>query len=249
MLRLLRHPLRLFTRLSGFLFSVFQVSWAYFLLKKQGPISPGNRESWMHQSAIRLAKALRVKIAVYGNIPKKGLIASNHLSYLDIVVIASIAPGIFVSKNEVRYWPIIGFLSTWAGTLYLRRDRRADVANVGRRIADNLMAERRVIVFPEGTSSNGREVLPFHSSLFSPSIKTKTRVTPCQLSYSEPGNDPENLVCYWGSMLFLTHFLKLLTLDSIQATLKFGEEIHENQNRKQLAKLAHQQVVELGSNF
>jgi hypothetical protein len=50
-------------------------------------------------------------------------------------------------------------------------------------------------------------------------------------------------------MLFLTHFLKLLTLDSIQATLKFGEEIHENQNRKQLAKLAHQQVVELGSNF
>ena len=214
-----------------------------------GPISPGNRESWMHQSAIRLAKALKVKIAVSGKTPENGLIASNHLSYIDIVVIASIAPGIFVSKNEVRYWPIIGFLSTWAGTLYLRRDRRADVANVGSQIADNLLAGRRVIVFPEGTSSDGRNILPFHSSLFSPSVKTRTPVTPCQISYSEPGNDPEKLVCYWGSMLFLLHFLKLLTLESIQATLKFGEEIHDSQNRKQLAKLSHQRVVELGTNF
>jgi lyso-ornithine lipid O-acyltransferase len=213
----------------------------------QGPISSPSRESWTRQSAIRLAKALRVNISVDGNIPRKGLIASNHLSYIDIVVIASIAPGVFVSKNEVRYWPIIGFLSTWAGTLYLRRDRRADVAKVGGQIADNLKEGRRVIVFPEGTSSNGRTVLPFHSSLFSPSVKTNTPVTPCHLSYSEISNDPENLVCYWGSMLFLTHFLKLLTLDSIHATLEFGEAIQENLNRKQLATLAHRQVVELGS--
>lgn len=196
----------------------------------------------MHQSAQRLANALQVKINVCGTVPQNGLIASNHLSYIDILVLGAVTPGIFVSKNEVRYWPIIGFLSTWAGTLYLRRDRRADVAKVGRQMAGYLSAQRRVIVFPEGTSSDGIDVLPFHSSLFSPSVRTSTQVTPCYLSYTEPGNDPEHLICYWGSMLFLTHFLKLLTLESIQATLKFGESIEGGQNRKQLATLAHQQV-------
>ncbi len=242
---MIRHPLRLVFRLVGFLAFFVQAAVAYFRLKLAGPISHQDRERWTHESAKKLTRVLCVNVTNKGRIPTQGIIASNHLSYIDIVAIASVAPGVFVSKSEVRYWPIIGFLSSWAGTLYLNRELRSDVAKVGKRIAKLLRTGRRVIVFPEGTSSNGASVLPLHSSLFFPAVATKARVTPCHLSYSEPGNDPENTVCYWGSMLFLTHFLNLLTIESIEAQLIFGDSITNHTDRKQLSETVHHRIVEL----
>ena len=244
---LFRHPFRLIKRLLSFGAYLIQTVWKFLCLRRHGPLSHRARSAWLHESAQQLAEKLRLRVQVSGRIPDHGLITSNHLSYLDIVAIASVAPSIFVSKNEVRYWPVIGLLSTWAGTLYLKRQRRADVGRVSQQIAIHLADRRRVVVFPEGTSSDGSQILPFHSSLFSPAVDTKSIVTPCYLSYSEPGNDPAHRVCYWGSMLFFTHFLQLLTLESIQATLCFGENLPaaECGDRKRLSTLAQKQVVTL----
>ena len=242
---MLRHPFRLIGRLVGFLVFFALAALGYFRMRLAGPISQEAREHWTHQSAKKLARLLRVNVTSKGTIPSCGMIASNHLSYIDIVVIASVAPGVFVSKSEVRFWPIIGFLSNWAGTLYLNRDLRSDVAKIGKQIAKLLRSGKRVIVFPEGTSSSGASVLPLHSSLFFPAVATKAVVTPCYLSYSEPGNDPENTVCYWGSMLFLTHFLNLLTLESIDAQLIFGNSVSNHTDRKRLSAVVYDQIVEL----
>ena len=235
---------RRFTAFCGF---VIIVSARYLTLRWHGPLSSSDRERWTQESAQRLARALNLKITVTGALPDAGLIASNHLGYLDIIAIATVTPGIFVSKSEVRYWPVIGFLSQWAGTLYLNRKRRSEVGKVGRQITHYLESGRRVIVFPEGTSSDGNTVLPFHSSLFAPALKSRCPVTPCHIRYDEPNQDPGHHVAYWGSMLFLTHFLKLLMLDWIHATLSYGPPIHAATNRKSLAVTTHQQVMQLAT--
>ena len=123
---LFRHPFRLIKRLLSFGAYLIQTVWKFLCLRRHGPLSHRARSAWLHESAQQLAEKLRLRVQVSGRIPDHGLITSNHLSYLDIVAIASVAPSIFVSKNEVRYWPVIGLLSTWAGTLYLKRQRRAD---------------------------------------------------------------------------------------------------------------------------
>ncbi|MCS1409436.1 MAG: 1-acyl-sn-glycerol-3-phosphate acyltransferase [Verrucomicrobia subdivision 3 bacterium] len=247
MLSIVRHPLRFIWRLGSFTGFILSLSFNYLRLRAQGPVSTERRQAWMKSSALRLANILKLRIRRLGDIPESGIIASNHLSYLDIVVIATVAPGIFVSKSDVRYWPVIGALSAWAGTLYVSRNRRADVARVSLEMATALKANHRVIVFPEGTSSDGQSVLDFHSSLFSPAEATQCPVTPCCLRYREPGNDPEHRVCYWGSMLFLTHFLILLTLEYIEVALKFGQPITEPTPRKQLAKSIYAKVSQLAA--
>ncbi len=239
------HPIRLAARLIAFASFVVRASFSYLKLRLRGEVHPEHRREWMQQSAQHLCRVLHLETQTYGTLPPTGLIASNHLGYLDIIALGATLPSTFVSKSDVRYWPIVGFLSTWAGTIYLNRRKKTDVAKVGRQVAAHLNEGRRVIVFPEGTSSDGSQILPFHSSLFSPAVSTKSPITPCHLSYSEPGNQAEQTVCYWGDMLFLTHFLNLLTLESIHATIVFGEALPSESTRKELAKQTFDQVVDL----
>ncbi len=234
-LLIVKHPIRFLTRGFGFFAFAIGAITRYAQRRLRGPLSHATRAEWMQGCARRLATLLHVEIQTIGTPPSHGLIAANHLSYLDIIVIASVAPGVFVSKNEVRYWPLIGLLSTWSGTLYLKRTQRSDVARINRAVGTALQEKRRVIVFPEGTSSDGRQVLPFHASLFSPAVTTQSTTTPCRLRYQEPGNDPEHRICYWGDMLFLTHFLNLLCLERIQAELRFFDSLPPATHRKQLA--------------
>ena len=240
-----RHPIRLTIRLIAFACFVARASISYFKLRIKGTVSPASRASWMQRRAQQLCKILHLETKIVGTPPEIGLIASNHLGYLDIVALASILPSVFVSKSDFRYWPVIGLLSTWAGTIYLNRRKKSDVAKVNRKVAQHLKTGRRVIVFPEGTSTDGSQVLPFHSSLFSPSVMTNSPVTPCHLSYTEPGNQAGKTVCYWGNMLFLTHFLNLLTLESIQTSIVLGDQIQPEASRKELAKKTQEQVVKL----
>ncbi len=243
---ILRHPFRFLWKLGALAGFIWRLILHYRWLRKGGVLSAEDQQQWMQSNAQRLARLLRLRIRCAGRTPQSGLIASNHLGYLDIVTLATATPGIFVSKSEVRRWPLIGMLSVWGGTLYLRRARRTDVARISREIADALKAKQRVIIFPEGTSTNGRQVLNFHSSLFSPAAAAQSPVTPCFIRYREPGNDPENRVCYWGTAWFLPHFLNLLALERIEAELLFGKPIAAA-TRKQLANAAHASVIQLAA--
>ncbi len=127
-----------------------------------------SRALWQQRAARRHLRIFRFEAEVSGAIPAHGLLVSNHLSYLDILVLAAITPAMFVAKREVRSWPVLGWFTQLAGTLFIDRERRMHVGPVNAEIQTALEHGALVVLFPEGTSSDGRTVLPFRSSLLEP---------------------------------------------------------------------------------
>jgi 1-acyl-sn-glycerol-3-phosphate acyltransferase len=152
---------------------------------------------------------------------------------------------VFVSKSEVRGWPVIGWLTRCGGTLFVRRDQRGDVARLTSDFRSPIDAGVVVALFPEGTSSAGRLVLPFRSSLFEPAAAHQWPVTPFWLAYSASEGSVEEEVCYWGDMTFLPHLLRLLSIEQITATVSYGDPPPTARCRKELARALHREVCNL----
>ena len=177
--------------------------------------------------------------------PPHGLIVSNHLSYLDILCISSIAPCVFVSKSEVRKWPVFGRLATNGGTIYIDRESKADAHRVAKEIEEALRSGVRVVLFPEGTSSDGSGVLRFHAPLFESAVRASAVITPAALLYDMSSGDPARDVCYWGDMTFGTHFLKLLSKGDVRAKVMVGKSRQGLASRKEASAQLRKDVVEL----
>lgn len=204
------------------------------------------RSEWMSRSAQALLKCVNVRAEYIGEPPRSGLLVSNHLGYLDILVLGARQPAVFVSKAEVRHWPALGFLAGLAGTLFVRRERRGDVSPLNEQMAALVQAGVVVIVFPEGTSSDGAKVLPFFSALLEPAAASGCPVTPACIRYAVADGVVADEVCYWRDMTFGPHFLNLLTKREIRATVRFGAPRAAGENRKQLSRELHQAVRSLG---
>jgi lyso-ornithine lipid O-acyltransferase len=203
------------------------------------------RAVWCQRWALRFMDVLGVELTCRGLPPANGLLVCNHLSYLDIVVLSAARKQIFLSKREVKTWPIIGALSRCAGTLYVNRERRGDVAKLQNAFAGVIDAGLPLTLFPEGTSSDGANVLPFYSSLLEPAVRGGWTVTPAWLGYGLDEGSVANEVCYWRDMTFLPHFLNLLRKKRIYATVVFGETVPQMSCRKELAATLRDEVVRL----
>jgi len=166
------------------------------------------------------------------------LLVSNHLSYVVVVVFASQLDCLFVSKKDVESWPIIGSLCRSFGTIFIDRRNQRDLARVNGEIAQALEDGRGVILFAEGTSSEGSTVLPFRSSLLEAAARGAFPVSYAAVSYRALGDDPPASlsVCWWGDMTFGSHFTELLRLKRIQATVSFGSDDIRAYDRKVLAE-------------
>lgn len=203
------------------------------------------RAEWLTAACRRVLASLGMSVVSQGPIPSFGLVVSNHLSYLDILCYSSIAPSIFVSKSEVRGWPVFGRLATNGGTIYVDRKSRTDAGRVAREIEDALTSGIRVVLFPEGTSTGGDTVLPFHAPLLESAIRAQVAVTPSAIAYEMEQGDPRQDVCYWGDMTFATHFLGLLGKGRVRAKIVFGSSREGLQDRKTAAQVLHEDVVTL----
>jgi 1-acyl-sn-glycerol-3-phosphate acyltransferase len=168
------------------------------------------------------------------------MIVSNHLSYLDIPVLASVRPAVFVAKADVSLWPVLGWYTRLAGTLYVERERRRDVSRMQAAMSQVLDERHVLLFFPEGTSSGGETVLPFRSSLLEPVARKSFPVTPVALSYAAAEE-----VCYWGDMTLFPHLLNLLTKREIRVAVAFGEPHVHDADRKELARRLHAEVLAL----
>lgn len=164
------------------------------------------------------------------------LLVSNHLSYLDIFVLFSKLRCLFVAKSDVKAWPFIGFLVRTCGILFIDRNRKRDVTRVNQLISKNITENQGIILFPEGTTSPGFDVLPFRSSLLEYPASNGFPVSCVSISYqTKSGEDPAfESVCWWADTPFFSHFLTLLGLRGIQATLHFSKELISLNDRKQL---------------
>lgn len=193
----------------------------------------------------QVCAALAVRVHVVGEPPPLGsFLVCNHLSYLDISVIGSVLRTVFVSRADVARWPVIGWLASAGGTIYVERQRKRQLAEVNRAIATALARGAGVVVFPEGTSTRGAEVLPFRPSLLAPAAEGAIPVHCATLHYATAAGDPpaHTTVCWWGNMPFAPHVRELLKLERIDATLTFHAESVSARDRKELAESARARV-------
>jgi len=192
-----------------------------------------------HKWARGIAAILGLKVAVRGTPPEQAfLLVSNHLSYVDVVVFASQLKCVFVARGDVAGWPVIGSLCRAVGTIFVDRGKRKDVARVNGLIDRALGDGRGVVLFAEGTSTRGDTVLPFKSSLLEQAARAGLAVSYAALGYRTREDErPAHLaVCWWGDMTFVKHVIGLLYLSEIRATLAFGAEPIQEDDRKVLAQ-------------
>jgi lyso-ornithine lipid O-acyltransferase len=236
---------RVMVRGSGLAWGVVGCLAEYLLRRLGGPLPEQTRIEVLHRWSRRTLPRMGVAIEVSGSPPGGGLIASNHLSYLDILVYSAIAPCAFVSKREVQTWPAVGWIATLAGTIYVDRSSPRETHAIQPEIQSALACGLRLFLFPEGTSSDGASVLRFHSSLFQPAVDLQAQVSAASISYAVPDGNPGTDACYWGSMTLFPHLIKLLGRHSVTATVKFSMATFRFDDRKQAAEQMHQQVEHL----
>lgn len=229
------------------IFAAFSFLFALCFRRGEAPALALARARCLQRHSRRTLRVMDVEVSARGHVPDRGLLVSNHLSYLDILVISSITPAIFVAKSEVRRWPVFGWLARRAGTLFIERAKRGDVARVNDEAARLLEAGMLLVIFPEGTSSDGREVLPFKSSLLEPIVGRCQPLSVAHISYEVEEGDAGEDVCYWGDMTFGPHLLKLLSKRRVSASVTFTAVERGANCRKELARQLHSEVSRLKS--
>lgn len=222
------------------------VDFAKLSLARRRRLTETERAAWLHRWCVRGLRALEVSVQYEGSLPASGLLVSNHLSYLDILVFSSILPCVFVSKSEVRNWPVFGWLARLAGTVFIDRGRRGDTVRVNAELAEAFSERDVVVLFPEGTSSDGSRVLRFHSSLFQPAIDAGQPITAAHIAYTMRHGDPATEICYWGDMTLAPHFFKFLSHGGASARVHFSTSAKTFTERKAAASATWQEVVALG---
>jgi 1-acyl-sn-glycerol-3-phosphate acyltransferase len=171
-------------------------------------------------------------------------LVSNHHSYLVVPILYTCLRGSFLAKSDVASWPVLGTMARTMGTLFVDRSKKSDLTRVIGEVERRLARGGAVVVFPEGTSTRGERVLPFKPPLFEVAVRTGSPVSYASISYRTPEGAPsaDEVVCWWGSMPFLPHVYRVLTLPSFEATLTFGPEPIVAADRKTLAHRAHTAV-------
>jgi 1-acyl-sn-glycerol-3-phosphate acyltransferase len=195
----------------------------YWITRIRGSMSLEERAVWLQQSAQGVLKALCIESEVEGEPAACGLVVSNHLSYLDIVIISAAMPCFFVSKIEVDGWPVFGKAARSGGTIFLDRSSQASASAVAEVITERLQLPVPVLLFPEGTSTDGAQVLRFHSRLIDPATSAGAPITPAAIRYVIGGGIEERELCWYGDESFGEHLWKVLGVESYTARLWFGE--------------------------
>ena len=246
------HPVRVLWRLLRFIFGVALLGLLDFIFciwLRGKASSPAARAAWLHRYAKQTLWAVGVEVSFKGVPPSRGFLTANHLSYVDIAVLGAVVPLNFVSKAEVRHWPVIGWLASCGGTLYLRREQKSDVVRVSEQFRSRIESGVIVALFPEGTSTGADRVLSFRPSLLEPAAANQWPSTPAWIGYEmEPGEGTvADDVCYWRDMTFGPHFLNLLSKRKVRALVSFGSTADPKLDRKQLAKVLRSEVCRLAT--
>jgi 1-acyl-sn-glycerol-3-phosphate acyltransferase len=168
------------------------------------------------------------------------LLLSNHISWLDIFSINAAMPCRFVAKAEIVRWPVIGGMVAHSGTLFIERGKRRAVATVNEAVRGYLRGGESIGIFPEGTTTRGDSLLPFHSNLLAPALEENCPVWPVGLRYTARGQFSD-AAAFVGDMGLVTSLAKVLVADDLEVEVAFlpALEAAAYENRHTLARAAH----------
>jgi 1-acyl-sn-glycerol-3-phosphate acyltransferase len=205
------------------------------------------RATWLHTWCRFACRVLGIRLTTHGSMPSAGLVVSNHLSYLDIIVLSAIRPCLFVAKRDVASWPLFGWLARAAGTIFVDRDRRCCSTKAVDLIREALAGRSVVVLFPEGTSSDGSTVLPFKSALLESVVQLRCPVASASIDYALDDGSVADEVCYWRDMKLVPHLSNLLFKREICANYSFSPAKVRLGNRKEIARELRDDVVSMRS--
>jgi 1-acyl-sn-glycerol-3-phosphate acyltransferase len=231
--------IRAFARLAGAVYEALRgVVICAFVFPFLGPAARWEHvRRWAQRTLRRLGVALEVE-----GVPQPGpvLLAANHVSWLDILAIDAVQPARFVAKADVHRWPVIGFLVASAGTLFIERERKRDAMRVVHLMADALRAGDHVAVFPEGTTGDGPQLLPFHANLLQAAVATAAPVQPVALRYADRHARFSPAVAWLGDTTLVQSLWWIARADGLRVHVRLlAPHATEAAERRALAQALH----------
>jgi 1-acyl-sn-glycerol-3-phosphate acyltransferase len=198
------------------------------------------RARWSRQ----LLEVLGVDLRPAGRPVDGGLLVGNHISWLDIFAINAVAPAAFVSKDDVRGWPLIGWLSARTETIFLERGSRAAAARARKLIGEALRRRQRVVVFPEGTTGLGEQVQPFHGAMFQSAIDSGMLVAPVAIRYTDRYGARSTAAAYVGDTSLWQCIRSISTASGLRVQVDFLATLDPaDVDRRHLAGHAHRAIA------
>lgn len=214
------------------------------------PLSRRAGARWAARSCQAWCRAgcalLGVRLEVRGRPPGgRFLAASNHLSYLDILVLGSLWPGVFVAKQEIASWPLFGVAARAAGTIFVRRESPREIVEVGRRMTAALEDGIPVTLFPEGRITDGATVLPFLPPLLASAARDEVPCHAITLSYAvdDPEVDPSTQIAWPTSDPLVPHVVGVAGMRDLVVRVDLDERAVATKDRKELARELHARVL------
>jgi 1-acyl-sn-glycerol-3-phosphate acyltransferase len=212
---------------------------------------------WTRGFTWLMRRILNIKITVEGDAEElesgSYVIISNHLGYLDGIILGSLFPVIFVSKKEVKSWPLVGWWTTLCGTVFINRQKKGHIPLAVTGISQRLKQGANILLFPEGAASDGEGMLPFQTAPLAAPLRSRAIIVPVTLAYqsiegqSISAANRDLIYCY-GGMAFGPHFLKLLALRQVEVRATIHPKIDcsryddNSAGRKRLAEDCYNRI-------
>jgi 1-acyl-sn-glycerol-3-phosphate acyltransferase len=224
---------------------------AAFILRFVFPRASATRRRGLVKGWSRkLIRIVNVTPRVEGAPPREGerdtMIVANHVSWLDIFVLSSVHSTRFIAKSEIRDWPFVGWVVEKSGTLFIKRGGRVQLAQIAERTREALAQGDCIGLFPEGTTTEGDQLLKFHSALFESAAADGARVFPVAIRYEHPDGTLCREASFAGEITFMQSFARIVRQRSVVARVSFGEPIDAaGLPRRDLAQAAQSRIATL----
>ena len=236
------HPLRKVRLLLHIVRGALMAAWQY------PRATPEGRLKLIRDWSQRLLALCGMTLVVHDHgetLERGAMVVGNHISWIDIYVIDAWRPTPFVSKAEIAKWPVVGFLAKTIGTVFIQREKRSDAKKIMHQLADILQAGGLIAVFPEGTTTDGLAVQPFHTNLFQAAVYAGAPVQPICLMYEDAQGRQSLAPAYIGETTLLGSLDMILSAAPLTAHLYIGAPLPAQTDRRQLAQDT-QRAVEAG---
>jgi len=207
--------------------------------------TPEARHAMNRAWSLRMLELCGMKLVVHNDVARLdagALVVSNHISWIDIYVINAWRPTPFVSKAEIRHWPLIGWFAQNLDTVFIEREKRSDARRIMHELAARLERGELMCVFPEGTTTDGFAIKPFHSNLFQAPVSAGKPVQPICILYEDAQGRQSAAPAYIDDVSLKQSLDALLKAGPITAHVYVGEAIEPGDDRRKLAASAQEAV-------